>query len=249
MKFSVIIPMYNESSIICNTVSVLTQYLEEFCRIHGHTYLLLFSNDGSADDCGKTAVETAADMTLSYGKVCVVEADKNYGKGHAVGLGMAAAEGDIVLYTDCDLAYGTDVIGQAVLEMEKTPSDLLIGSRNLAEDGYEGYTFIRKLASKAYIRILAVTAGFRLSDSQCGFKVFRREAGQFLFAANRTWGWAFDIEILLRAGNAGYTIREMPVKIINHRESKINLLKDSTRMIRDVLRIRKRLRKEKQSKH
>lgn len=244
MKFSVIIPMYNESSIIDDTLRTLTSYLEEFCHTHGHSYLLLFSDDGSVDDCSQRVTDAVPGMGLENGEVRVVKADRNYGKGHAVTLGMAAAEGDFALYTDCDLAYGTEVIGQAIQKMIENPTDILIGSRNMGGDGYEGYTFMRKLASKTYIKVLAFIAGFKLSDSQCGFKAFRREAGQALFALNGTNGWAFDIEIILRADHAKYSIQEMPVKIINHRESKINLIKDSSRMVKDVLQIRKRLKKE-----
>ena len=230
MKISVIIPMYNESAIVTDTARTLTGYLESWCGERGHTFEVLFSNDGSHDDCG------------------LVEADRNYGKGHAVGLGMAAASGDFVLYTDCDLAYGVDVIGEAALLWQEYGCDVLIGSRNLSEDGYAGYTFMRKLASKAYIKVLCLVAGFRLSDSQCGFKGFSREMGQAVFAENRTWGWAFDIEILLRSLRKNAVIREMAVKIINHRESKIHLVKDSIRMMRDILKIRKRLKEEAKNK-
>lgn len=244
MKISVIIPMYNESSIVADTARTLSGYLEEWCGSHGHTYEVIFSNDGSHDDCGEKAQAFIDEAALQHGTLFVVEADRNYGKGHAVGLGMAAASGDFVLYTDCDLAYGVDVIGEAALLWEKYGCDVLMGSRNLSEDGYAGYTFLRKLASKAYIKVLCLVAGFRLSDSQCGFKGFSREMGQAVFAENRTWGWAFDIEILLRALRKNAVIREMPVKIINHRESKIHLVKDSIRMMRDILKIRRRLKDE-----
>jgi len=236
--------MYNESAIAVSTAETLCGYLEELCAAAGDTYEVIFSDDGSADNCGDKVRAFAAEAVLHYGTVSVVTADRNYGKGHAVGLGMAAASGDFVLYTDCDLAYGTDVIGKAAAEWQNSGCDVLIGSRNLTDDGYAGYTFLRKLASKAYIRVLCVVAGFRLSDSQCGFKGFRREMGQAVFAENRTWGWAFDIEILLRAQRKKAVIREMGVRIINHRESKIHLVRDSLRMIRDILKIRKRLQTE-----
>jgi len=248
MKISVIIPMYNESAIVTDTARTLTGYLESWCGERGHTFEVLFSNDGSHDDCGQKAAAWISDNPLLHGSVRLVEADRNYGKGHAVGLGMAAASGDFVLYTDCDLAYGVDVIGEAALLWQESGCDVLIGSRNLSEDGYAGYTFMRKLASKAYIKVLCLVAGFRLSDSQCGFKGFSREMGQAVFAENRTWGWAFDIEILLRSLRKNAVIREMAVKIINHRESKIHLVKDSIRMMRDILKIRKRLKEEAKNK-
>ena len=247
MKLTVIIPMYNESSIAAETAGTLTGYLESWAAGSGNTYEVLFSNDGSRDDCGDKVRAFAAETFLSHGTVSVVEADRNYGKGHAITLAMAEASGDFVLYTDCDLAYGVDVIGEAAALWQETGCDVLIGSRNLHEDGYAGYTFLRKLASKAYIRVLCLLAGFRHSDSQCGFKGFRREIGQAVFAKNGTWGWAFDIEILLRAMDMGAVVREMPVKIINHRESKIRLVRDSVRMVKDILKIRRQLREEKKA--
>ncbi len=245
MKLSVIIPMYNENSIVTDTAAELGAYLNGYCKAGGHIFELIFSDDGSTDGCGDTLRGWIPSHPFAYGEVHVVTAEHNYGKGHAIGLGMAAATGDYALYTDCDLAYGVEVIGKAADTIATAGADILIGSRNLAADGYEGYTFLRKLASKTYIKILCLYAGFQLSDSQCGFKCFQTAVGQALFAKNGTNGWAFDIEILLRATRAGYTITEFPVKILRHRESKIHLLRDSMRMLSDICKIKRRLRAEK----
>ena len=80
-------------------------------------------------------------------------------------------------------------------------TQLVIGSRRLAKDGYEGYTFIRKLASKTYLKVLATAAGFKLSDSQCGFKCYRGAAGKKIFEGCEVDGFAFDFEALIRAQN------------------------------------------------
>ncbi|MGN1128023.1 MAG: hypothetical protein ACI4T6_03605, partial [Candidatus Flemingiibacterium sp.] len=138
---------------------------------------------------------------------------------------------------------GLDVVKRAVDIFEISPeTDIVIGSRNLSSDGYEGYTFIRKLASKTYIKCLALAAGFRLSDSQCGFKCFRHETAQKIFSTCEVDGFAFDFEVLIKAKNLGTKITEMPVKVINHRASKVNVLRDSFRMLRDIRRIKKRNR-------
>jgi len=244
MKFSVIIPMFNESSILLHTIKTLTDWLEGYCAETGYCWELIFSDDGSSDNCGQMVLSYASDNMFSCGTLHLVSSPINRGKGHAVGLGVANATGDILLYTDCDLAYGTDVIAQLIDVFKESSCDVCIGSRNLTEDGYAGYTPIRKLASKTYIKVLCLVAGFRLSDSQCGFKGFRRELAQTIFAKNRTYGWAFDVEILLRFLHENAVIREMPVVIVNHRESKIHLLRDSFRMLRDILQIRKRLHQE-----
>lgn len=236
MKLSVCIPMYNERSVIAKTAETLTEYL----NVHfPDDYELIFSDDGSTDG--------SADLvrSLALPRVRVVGYPRNRGKGCAVRTAMLAANGDIVLFTDADLAYGTDVIGQAVEALSgMRDRDVLIGSRNLGKNGYEGYTFLRRVASKLYIRVLCVVGGLKLSDSQCGFKLFRRDAAREIFRRCRVDGFAFDFEAILWAQTLGLKIAELPVRIINHRESKIHLARDAVRMLRDVIGIRRKVAKQ-----
>ena len=245
MKISLCIPMYNESSIVADTVKAVHGAMEKLSAETGYDYEVLFSNDGSTDGCADIAKATAAE--LGCDKIIVTGYEKNHGKGAAVRHAMLESSGDIVVCTDCDLAYGTDVVGEAVRRFDtsggKIVPDLIIGSRKLGGDGYEGYTFVRKLASKAYMIVLRIVAGFRMSDSQCGFKAYTHDAAHTLFADIETDGFAFDQEVLMSAQALGMTIAEMPVKIINHRESKVSVLSDSIKMFRDLLRIKKMVRK------
>ena len=123
--------------------------------------------------------------------------------------------------------------------MSNNSSELLIGSRTLSRDGFAGYPFIRKLASKIYFRLLSVYAGLSVSDSQCGFKCYKKDAAKILFGELETTGFAFDLEILLRAKNHGYSIAQMPVSIKNHGSSKVSVIRDCTRMLADVKKIKR----------
>lgn len=239
MKISLCIPMYNESSIAADTVKTVHAYMESFAAQTGHGYEVLFSNDGSTDGCADIVRRTAEE--LGNPRITVTGYDKNRGKGAAVRHAMLESSGDVVVCTDCDLAYGVEVIGEAVNRFDGE-TDVLIGSRKLGGDGYEGYTLIRKAASKAYMLVLRVVAGFRLSDSQCGFKAYTHEAAHRIFSEIETDGFAFDIEVLMTAAALGMSIGEMPVKIINHRESKVSVLSDSVKMVRDLVRIKRRVR-------
>ena len=236
MKFSLCIPMYNESSIICDTARTLSDYM----AANFDDYEIIFSNDGSKDGCDRMVEE------LNLPNVRVVGYEQNMGKGYAVRVAMLAAEGDYIMFTDADLAYGTDVIRQVYETFVSNPdAQMVIGSRNLSKDGYAGYTAIRKLASKIYIKVLSVIGGFKLSDSQCGCKAFTGKAAKRIFPLCEVNRFAFDFECILWAVKFGIKIVEMPVKIINHRESKVNVLKDAFKMVRDILKMKKRIKKAK----
>ena len=232
--FSLIIPMYNEEQILPSTIETLHTYMESAFD----DYEVIFADDGSTDR-SREIVETCG-----HARMRVVGYAKNRGKGCAVRHGMLAAKGDIRLFTDCDLAYGTEIIRTLYEKFSATDCDVMIGSRNLSGDGYAGYTFLRRLVSKTYIRVLCLVGGFKLSDSQCGFKAFSAKAAEDVFSRAATDSFAFDFEAILFATRLGYKIEELPVKIINHRESesKVNVLSDSVRMLRDLVRIKKHVK-------
>ncbi len=233
---SVVIPVYNEEKRIDKTAEILDSYL----RKNFDSYEIVFSNDGSID----STFEKAKKISFQNHCVKVVGYETNKGKGGAVRQGILASEGDIILFTDCDLAYGTEVIGQAVSYFEETGADIVTGSRNLNAESYEGYTFIRKVMSKVYFKIIAFVSGFKLTDSQCGFKCFTKKAAHDIFSECIINSFAFDLEALIKAQNKGYNIAEMPVKILHNdnSESKVRMIRDTIKMLGDIREIRKQNR-------
>lgn len=233
---SVCIPMYNESRIAADTARTLWRAMDTFCEKYGWSFEILFSDDGSLDDCAEIVRRTAEDENLTG--VRVLRYGDNRGKGSAVREAVLASRGDIVVYTDCDLAYGTDAIGQAVARCTEGV-DAVLGSRNLTKDGHEGYTPLRKLASKIYVKVLSLAAGFRRSDSQCGLKAIRGDVARHVLGNCQTNGFAFDFEVLMLLEKAHANILEIPVKIVNHRASTVHVVRDSFRMLRDIRKIKK----------
>lgn len=231
---TLIIPMYNESSIIADTAKTVSEYMQK----NFDSYEIIFSDDGSKDNCA----QIVKDMQLP--NVRVVGYEKNHGKGCAIRTGMLEANGEIVMFTDADLAYGTDVIRRVYDTLNEADANMLIGSRNLSKDGYEGYTAMRKIMSKIYIKVLCIAGGFKLSDSQCGCKAYKGEAVKKIFERCKVDGFAFDFESILWAQKFGYKIVEMPVKIVNHRESKVNAIRDTFKMLGDLRKMKKRIKKE-----
>lgn len=238
LQVTLIIPMYNESAILRDTVARVTAYMKE---TFGKDYEIIFVDDGSIDGSADIVRECgdAATRVLRYGQ--------NRGKGCAVRLGMLAALGRIIVFTDCDLAYGTAVIGEMAEYMKNHPEHgAVIGSRALHPDGYEGYTLARRLVSHVYRLVLRLFFGLRLSDSQSGIKAFRAAAAQEIFTRAQVDRFAFDFEAIMIGGVREVSFGEMPVKIINNRTGgKVHILRDSIRMLRDLFRIKKRVRKMK----
>ena len=236
MKISLIIPMYNEMSIVHEAAATFSGYM----MAHFEDWELIFVDDGSTDGCGEAFAQEWIEENVR-----LISYKPNRGKGYAVRRGMLEATGDIIVFTDCDNAYGTAVIEEIYKRFLLSDADIIVGSRNLDKYGYEGYTFIRRVASKTYIRLINMIAGFgkyHLSDSQCGFKGFRREAAKKIFSNCEVDRFAFDLEAIMIGGKCGFKFAQMPVRIINHRDSKVNVLKDAVHMIGDVRKMKKRIK-------
>lgn len=234
MRVSLCIPMYNESSIIADTAKKVDEYMSEHFN---DDYEIIFADDGSSD--GSSDIVSGLELK----NVKVVGYRQNKGKGCAVRHGILASHGDTVIFTDADLAYGLDVIEDAVRIIEERKFPVLVASRAKHKEGYEGYTLIRKAASKIYIRVINIFGGIKISDAQCGFKAFDGKAAREIFSLCKTNNFAFDLEVILWAQKMKLKIYEMPAKIINHRESKVNVIKDAFKMLKEIFVIKRNIRK------
>ena len=148
--------------------------------------------------------------------------------------------GDIVVYTDADLAFGLEAVKRGAEILEKNRLDLLLGSRQ--QDGYKNYPLIRKIASKVFLMVLRMF-GLKYSDSQCGIKVMNGDFGRKVFSKCSTDRFAFDFEMILIAEKMRGKIGEFAVEIVNHRESSVNIVRDSINMLKELVRIKKYVNK------
>lgn len=233
MDASMVIPAYNESGIIMDTVRAVSARLAELAG----EYEVLIVDDGSTDGM--------AELVRSCGDphVRLEGYSPNRGKGCAVRTGMLAARGDVILCTDADLAYGVDVLAVMLERFRTGEADLVIGSRRLGGQGYQNYPPLRILMSKCFGLLSHAVSGLPY-DTQCGIKGYRRQAAQSIFSRCTTDGFSFDFEVLMRADRLGLKVEQIPVSVINFRESKVNVIRDSARMFRDVFRIRRAVRKD-----
>ena len=234
MKITLLIPMYNEERIIKDTLAEVSAYMKETFL---DDYEILFVNDGSRD---ASAAEVSA---FSDPHVRLVSYDENRGKGYAIRTGVGEARGDVIFFTDCDLAYGCEVIREfyEVLAAEGGP-DLAVGSRPKHPEGYAGYTPLRRLVSRAYLLVLRLFGGLKLSDSQCGCKGFRGDVAKRIFSYCEIDRFAFDFEAILLAQRIGARFEEIPVTVKRHGESKVHIVRDTVRMLKDLRKMKKRIK-------
>lgn len=238
IRLSVVIPMYNEEKVIENSLETLDRALAEKL---GNEYEILAVNDGSTD----RTEEIVAEISKKHPAVRLLSYSQNRGKGGALKEGMTSASGNFLLFTDSDLAYGTDTVLRFLDEFEKGTSLLLLGSRALCKEGYKGYSLLRRIMSKVYLLLVKTVAGFSFSDSQCGIKGFEKETAHRLFSELETTGFAFDLEILLHASEQKLPYLELPVSVLRHGDSTISPIKDAVKMLVDLHKIKKRAKARK----
>ncbi|MEY2531247.1 MAG: hypothetical protein QOI96_1332 [Verrucomicrobiota bacterium] len=232
--FSLVIPAYNEGARVGATLRASLDYLE---RVSPQSELIVI-NDGSTD-----ATSTIAREALAGAKVRarLLENFPNRGKGHAVRKGLLAAQTPIGLFTDADLSTPLDETPKLIEPIANDDVDLAFGSRALDRSLIgQHQPWRREQSGRVFNLLVRTVTGLPFWDTQCGFKAFRLDHCRPILEAACIEGFAFDVELLYLAHRAGLRLREIPVRW-NHAEgSKIRLVHDSLRMLREVIAIRTR---------
>ncbi|MBI4398176.1 MAG: glycosyltransferase family 2 protein [Candidatus Omnitrophica bacterium] len=235
---SIIICAYNEAERLPKSLKEIGNFLESWRR----SYEIIVVDDGSRDGTARVASEHLAGVSHF-----VLSERNNRGKGYAVRTGMLHARGTYILFTDADLSTPIHELEKMIPFLEDG-YDLAIGSRAIeAPEVKRTMIWYREIMGRTYnfLREIFIYPG--ISDSQCGFKCFRREAAKDLFSAQKLNGFSFDAEILYLARKRQYRIKEVPVSWYAETQSKVKIVKDSLNMFLDLIRIRWMHRRRPQS--
>jgi len=229
-RLSVVIPAYNEEQRLPRTIEHIERYLDG----RGVNYELILVDDGSADGTRQVMDEAAARNP----RVRLEALPSNRGKGRALAAGVAVARGDEVLVTDADLSTPIEELEKLEAAL-KAGAGVAIGSRSVKGSRIEVQQPIyRVLMGKAFNLIVQIALLPGIWDTQCGFKLFRADVAQPVFAALTTDGFGYDPEVLFLAKRRGVRIAEVPVVWRNSAPTKVMAIRSSFDMFKHVVRVR-----------
>ena len=229
---SIVIPAYNEERRLPASLEAVASYLK--AGPEPLAVEILVVDDGSEDRTAERAEEAGRRLGLA---LRVLRLPANRGKGAAVRAGALAAEGRRILVSDAD--FSTPVSEWEKLAASGTP--VAIGSRAVDESLVrERQPFYRVAFGKLFNRLVRLLAVPGIRDTQCGFKLFSREAARAVFSRTTVDRFAYDVEALLLARRLGFSVAEVPVLWFNSPDTRVTF-RAGARAYLDILGIRRRV--------
>jgi dolichyl-phosphate beta-glucosyltransferase len=229
---SIVIPAYNEERRLPGTLTAIQQYLQNSPWPGAEIVVV---DDGSRDG----TAQIARKLSEANPSIRVLENSGNRGKGYSVRRGMLEARREWILFSDADLSTPIEELEklrQAVLAKDAA---IAIGSRALDRSLIEVHqSVLRENAGRVFNLVMRVLTGLPFWDTQCGFKLFRRDAAQQVFRRQTIERFGFDAEVLYVAKKLGYKTVEVPVRWAHAEGTKVSMFRDSLDMMLDLFLIR-----------
>lgn len=225
--FSLVIPAYNQRQQAIASAFEARAYLD---ATFGTRAELIVVDDGSAPPERLRSADLPERTKL-------VQHVRNEGKGSAVRSGILDARGEYIVFTDSDLPFTLEPLGDTVQALADGV-DVVIGDRLLPEsECVAEVTAMRRLSSAIFTFMVMRLVGLPFQDTQCGYKGYRLRAAHQLYARLETLSFAFDVEILARAVALGYTIQRQPLRLVHNETTTVRLSRHAPRMLFDMARI------------
>lgn len=231
-SISIVIPCFNEERTVRKNISLVSEYLDNKFDF----FEIIATNDGSSDN---TLLELRKAHSEDNVPLRIVNSKTNKGKGAAVVNGILKSKNEIVMFMDADLAIPINELEKFLVEIEKG-NDMVIASRFISRIKIlKPVLWYRSIMEKVFrILRMIIINNYDIQDTQCGFKVFTREAALRIFPLLTIKRFSFDAEVTFLAKKMGFKIKELPITLQNPRESHIRIVRDSANMFFDLLKIR-----------
>jgi dolichyl-phosphate beta-glucosyltransferase len=224
---SVVIPAYNEAERLGSTLEQAVDYLSR----RNLSYEILVVDDGSRDRTVQVA-EAFADRGVQ-----VIRHERNRGKGAAIKTGVLASRGAEVLLSDADASTPIEELERLQRKLPEAP--VVLGSRAVAgADIRQHQPFYRELMGKTFNLIIRLVGVRGLNDTQCGFKLLKGEVAREIGAELAIDGFAYDVELVWLARRHGYKVVEVGVIWVDSPDSRVDPIRSSLSMLRDVVGMR-----------
>jgi len=234
---SIVVPAYNEAARLGQSLKSVFTYLNQ---TNANAELIVV-DDGSSDETRNVA--QAAFEFSGPTETVLISVRPNRGKGYAVRTGLLAARAPVAIFFDADLSTPIEEIPKVLAPIESEGYDLVFGSRALDRSLIGVHQPRRReLGGRVFNRVVRLATGLPFADTQCGFKAFRMSTCLPVIEAAVIDRFAFDVEMLYLAKAAGLRLKEVPVRWNHNDGSKVNVLRDSYRMFREVQLVRRRSR-------
>ena len=262
-SLGIVLPAYNEEGRLGPALDELFGYLCEAVASLPASVSVLVVDDGSTDG---TAALVRARPEFGAGDAAVADAPADVpadvpvaaaaparprcptlklltvlhgGKGSAVRAGMLAAEGDVLVFADADMATPPDMLPRLVAALRG--ADVALGSR-IQPDGSDMRATqprFRRLIGKVFRFAAQLWVTGPVRDTQCGFKGFTRSAARDLFGQLRITSIVFDVDLIYLARRRGYRIAIVPITWADRRGSRMQAKPGlALRVAWDLVRIR-----------
>jgi dolichyl-phosphate beta-glucosyltransferase len=229
MYLSVIIPAYNEQARLRPTLDMVDSYLRE----RNYEYEIIVVNDGSQDDTVRVVEEAMKEIP----HLRLIDNKKNHGKGWVVRKGMLSAKGSFRLFMDADGSTNIENLDQ-LFPYAKDGYEVIASSRRIPGAVVEvEQNWLRNILGALFRILIRVVVPIGVVDTQNGFKLFTARAAEEVFRRQRTFTWAFDVEILAIARLLGFRIKEVPIHWVNDGRSTVTA-KGIIKMFFEVFQIR-----------
>lgn len=198
MKLSIIIPCYNEKK----TIEKVVKNILSFCDFSKE---IIIVDDGSTDG----SVEIIKKVENETKELKAIFLNNNFGKGHALKIGLKSCSGNIVVIQDADLEYSPKDYNKLILPFSEADADVVYGSRFLGSRYSRLHYFSHYIANKILTFVCNVFTNLNMTDMQTGYKLFKRDVINTIDIKEKSFG--VEPEITIKLAKKGYKFFEVPI--------------------------------------
>lgn len=227
MDLSIVIPAYNEAK----RIGSFLEELAVFCDKSPYSTEIILVDDGSTDE----TVRVVRDFGR-FKNLAILSLGNNQGKGAALRKGVLASQGEVCAFMDADGSYSPDLITKNI-HYFKENAQVVIGSRFLSSRNFSE-SLLRKMLRACFSFFVTVFLFRGIRDTQCGFKLFKKEAAKSIFSQITLTGFGMDLEALYLAKKMKFNIQIVPAFCLPKEGSKVRVFRDSLKLFGNIFEIR-----------